>query len=202
MHRLIKKILILNKKNTILGLLIAFMFATIRYDGPQYYSVALVMCPALLFSFVVGKLCYIEDSLSTEQFLLSMPISKKQLLNEKNLLSFLCILIGIIIANFVGISIDIIRNRTLFFDMSSNILMVSILIIYNSVYIYLNYRYDYSKTQLTPYILLGIMLFLFKYGNITLEISNTILPYIILLIAVLIINYVLFNKLSRHIIEQ
>lgn len=39
------------------------------------------------------------------------------------------------------------------------------LILYNTIYIFLNYKYDYSKTQFTPYILLGVMLVLFKFGG-------------------------------------
>lgn len=70
------KYLILNKKNILIGLLVSFIFSTIAFDDNKYYTVALLMVPSLLFSFVVGKVCYEEDSKSTKEFLLALPIKK------------------------------------------------------------------------------------------------------------------------------
>ena len=168
----------LNKKNIILGILVSFFFSIISIDGYKYYPVALMMCPSLLFSFIVGKMCYIEDPIATQQFLLSLPISKKDIVFEKNILSYVCVILGMFIANVGSFIIDMIFSREFYFDINMIIITSIFLIIYNTIYIGLNYKYDYSKTQFTPYILLVLMFVLFKFGNSILNavsLSNTIL---------------------------
>ena len=141
MKNLLFKYVLLNKRNVIYGILAAVFFAAISIDGHRYYPVALMMCPSLLFSFVVGKMCYMEDSTS------------------------ICIVVGILIANTGGWIIAIMKSRAFYSDLPLMLAICIFLIIYNTVYIFLNYRYDYSKTQFTPYILLGLMLVLFKFGD-------------------------------------
>ncbi len=165
MKNLLFKYVLLNKRNVIYGILAAVFFAAISIDGHRYYPVALMMCPSLLFSFVVGKMCYMEDSTSTRQFLLSLPVSRADTIFEKNIMSYICIVAGILIANTGGWIIAIMKNRAFYSDLPLMLAICIFLIIYNTVYIFLNYRYDYSKTQFTPYILLGLMLVLFKFGD-------------------------------------
>lgn len=115
-----------------------------------------------------GKLldrCKMEDSTSTRQFLLSLPVSRADTIFEKNIMSYICIVAGILIANTGGWIIAIMKSRAFYPDLPLMLAICIFLIIYNTVYIFLNYRYDYSKTQFTPYILLGLMLVLFKFGD-------------------------------------
>ncbi|MGL5439826.1 MAG: ABC-2 transporter permease [Filifactoraceae bacterium] len=195
--KLLKKSVVLNKKNIIIGIFVAIFFSTIQYDGNKYYLVSLVMCPSLLFSFAVGKLCYMEDDDSTKVFISSLPISQKSLIIEKNLLSYLCIILGMIISQITQyILYSCFIDYKYMFSYSSILLISSVCIIYNTIYLVLNYKLDYSKTQLTPYFMLAIMLLFFKYGVIlgSLDI-DLILCGIILMICV-VINFILINLLS------
>ena len=153
MKNLLFKYVLLNKRNVIYGILAAVFFAAISIDGHRYYPVALMMCPSLLFSFVVGKMCYMEDSTSTRQFLLSLPVSRTDIIFEKNIMSYICIVVGILIANTGGWIIAIMKSRAFYSDLPLMLAICIFLIIYNTVYIFLNY------------ILLGLMLVLFKFGD-------------------------------------
>ena len=89
---LLRKNWLLYKKNIVLGVLFATFFSIITIDGAKYYTVSLMMCPSLMFSWTVGKICYMEDSNATRQFLLSLPVSKKDIINYEIILSFFSIL--------------------------------------------------------------------------------------------------------------
>lgn len=154
MYLLIKKSFILNKKNIVIGLLVTLFFSSIQYDGNSQYAVSLMMCPSLLFSYVVGKLCYLEDNISSQHFLLSLPITKKQLICEKNIISYFCVVIGILISLFSGICFDIFLKRPVFYNASLIFIAFSFVLMYNTVYLFLNYKFDYSKTQFSPYLLI------------------------------------------------
>lgn len=80
-------------------------------------------------------------------------------------MSYICIITGLAIANLTECIIDMLKMQTMYFDISLILIMGIFLILYNTTYIFLNYKYDYSKTQFTPYILLGVMLVLFKFGE-------------------------------------
>ena len=123
------------------------------------------MVPSLLFSFIVGKMCYEEDSNSTKEFLLALPIQKQEIALEKNLIGQLCIILGITIVNSMFFIINSIKGRDGIFDIRLILLVACFLIVYNTTYINLNYKFDYSKTQFSSYVILILMLFLFKFGN-------------------------------------
>lgn len=165
MKKLLFKYVFLNKKNVMVGFGATIIFSLIGIDGHRYYPAALMMCPALLFSFVVGKMCYLEDSTATQQFLFALPVAKKDIIFEKNIMSYICIIAGLVVANLTECIIDMLKMQTMYFDISLILIMGIFLILYNTIYIFLNYKYDYSKTQFTPYILLGVMLVLFKFGG-------------------------------------
>lgn len=123
------------------------------------------MCPAMIFSFVVGRLCYLEDPESTKQFLLSLPLSKRELIMEKNILSYLSIIVGMVISNGMGYLCTQITKEPWQIDIRLVLVVGLAVILFNTVYIGLNYLLDYSKTQYTSYILMFVMFAFFKFGN-------------------------------------
>lgn len=166
MKKVLYKYMYLNGKNILFGILSACFFGLIAFDSNKYYSVAMLMVPSLLFSFVVGKMCYEEDSKSTKEFLLSMPVSKKNIAMEKNIIGHICILLGFCIVNIMfWITSMVLKKTELFFNVDIMLIVACFLIIYNFIYIYLNYKFDYSKTHFASYVVLALMLILFKFGN-------------------------------------
>jgi membrane protein len=181
------KYLILNKKNILIGLLVSFIFSTIAFDDNKYYTVALLMVPSLLFSFVVGKVCYEEDSKSTKEFLLALPIKKSSIVVEKNIIGQICIFVGFVIVHIMFYLINKIFKGTDVIFSFDVVLVISIfLIVYNNIYIFLNYKFDYSKTQFASYIVFVFMLILFKFSNNFLSLINNLNTYILFLIVIAI----------------
>lgn len=181
------KYLILNKKNILIGLLVSFIFSTIAFDDNKYYTVALLMVPSLLFSFVVGKVCYEEDSKSTKEFLLALPIKKSSIVVEKNIIGQICIFVGFVIVHIMFYLINkIFKGTDVIFGFDVVLVISIFLIVYNNIYIFLNYKFDYSKTQFASYIVFVFMLILFKFSNNFLSLINNLNTYILFLIVIAI----------------
>lgn len=141
-------------------------FSTIAYDGNKYYFTALLMAPSLMFGFIVGKMCYMEDQGSTKEFLLSLPVKKNGVVIEKYIVGMFCSYIGVVIVNLMFYLINnTIFNRAFLPNIHASVSVLIFLTIYNHVYLFLNYKFDYSKTQFTTYIILIFMLLLFKFGG-------------------------------------
>ena len=139
MKNVIYKYVYLNRKNLLLGVICAFFFGTIAFDSNKYYSVAMLMAPSLLFSFVVGKMCYEEDSKSTKEFLLSLPMQKNDIVLEKNIVGQICILVGFLIINIMfGIANVIFRRTEFYLNIYTMLIIACFLIVYNTIYIFLN----------------------------------------------------------------
>lgn len=198
MSNLIKKNFVLNKMNFLYGLLGALIISSINLDGHRYYAVALMMCPFFLFTFTVGKLCYIEDSVASRQFLLALPISKRDIVHEKNFWSYFSIVTGLAIAILGSLLIDFILKRDFYYDINTTIVMAIFMIIHNTIYITLNYKFDYSKTQLTPYVLLVFMFVLFKFGSeiIAFMSSSNLIVMMVIAVLIMIVNYVFLDKVA------
>lgn len=181
------KYLILNIKNILIGLLVSFIFCTIAFEdiSNKYYAVSLLMVPSLLFSFVVGKVCYEEDSKSTKEFLLALPIKKSSIVSEKNIIGQICIFVGFVIVHIMFYLISLIfSGKNMIFSFKVVFVIAIFLIIYNTIYIFLNYKFDYSKTQFASYIVFVFMLILFKFSNNLVSLINNLNTYILFLILI------------------
>ncbi len=199
MRHLLWKNWLLHRKNIILGIVFAVFFSTITIDGAKYYTVSLMMCPALIFSWTVGKICYMEDSIATKQFLLSLPVSKWEIIFEKNIVSYFCIIVGLLIANIDSVVIAGFKNMPMNVSWEMNMIMACFLIFYNTIYIFLNYWFDYSKIRFVPYIILFFMFVFFKFGNEMIEIvsSEKFIFYILLIGISVLFNYFAINLAAK-----
>ena len=193
MKNVIYKYVYLNRKNLLLGVICAFFFGTIAFDSNKYYSVAMLMAPSLLFSFVVGKMCYEEDSKSTKEFLLSLPMQKNDIVLEKNIVGQICILVGFLIINIMfGIANVIFRRTEFYLNIYTMLIIACFLIVYNTIYIFINYKFDYSKTQFSSYIIFALMIILFKFGNEFIEIIRDINSYLLIVIVIFLSSISIF----------
>lgn len=200
LRSLLRKYFIMNRKNSLIGVAAAVLFSCIVVEGAEYYAVSLLMSPSLLFSFIVGKLCYMEDESSTRIFLLSLPIGRKELILEKNIASYGCIIAGLILSNFIFFAVDVIWGREIYFNLSVNLIMASFLIFYNSIYLVLNYSFDYSKTQFTSFIIMALMMVLFKFRKgvfYTVSGSGLTTVSVVLLLSVVALNGLVFKILGE-----
>lgn len=141
-----------------------------------------------------------EDESSTRIFLLSLPIGRKELILEKNIASYGCIIAGLILSNLIFFAVDVIWGREIYFNLSVNLIMASFLIFYNSIYLVLNYSFDYSKTQFTSFIIMALMMVLFKFRKgvfYTVSGSGLTTVSVVLLLSVVALNGLVFKILGE-----
>ena len=197
MNKILKKYIYLNNKNILIGFFVALFFSTIAYDGNKYYFTGLLMVPSFLFSFIIGKMCYTESLGSTREFLLSLPIGKKSLIIEKYIGSIFCSCTGIFLVNLIFYLINnILFSKNFSPNLNACLIVLIFLMFYNNTYIYINYRFDYSKTQLTTYIILILMIFLFKFGWDLMFNIQKINSYILILFLILV-SFISFGLLNN-----
>lgn len=165
MRYLIIKDIEFNKKYCILGLIAAFGFSFIILDGVKYEFASYFMVPALLFSLMIGKMCHMEDTISVYSFLKSLPCKKRDLVVSKYIESFGTIIISYCIFVISNIVLSIFTEKQ--YDLTSSIMlyMFSMIIIYNSIYLYLNYRFNYSIAQQTSFILIIFYIAILSVGQ-------------------------------------
>ncbi|MEG0691153.1 MAG: ABC-2 transporter permease [Clostridium sp.] len=163
MLNLIIKDLLFNKKQCIYGLLGGMLVSLMIIDDVSFSLAGIILVPGILFSFIVGRMCYLEDNISVKSLLQSLPIKKSDIVISKYLEGYLTFIISyiiLILANFIiGFFYE---NR---YDLTSYFIIIgfSIVNIYNSLYLYLNFRYNYETAQKAVYVLLGIF-FLAAFG--------------------------------------
>lgn len=93
--------------------------------------------------------------------------------------------------------INLVTQRTdSYFSIDTIMIIACFLIAYNTIYIYLNYKFDYSKTHFTTYIILALMLILFKFGNEFEFLIESLNSFLLLIIVIVFSSISLF--ISRN----
>lgn len=177
----------LNGIDLLLGILSAIFFSSIVFDSSKYYPVALLMVPAFLFYFIASKMYYKEDDKSNNKFILRLLAPRGNIMLGKNIAGQLCIVLGII-AVYVMLKIaNVIFSRAdIMPDINVVLVIVCILIAYNTIYIYLYYKFGESKAQILSYIMFALMIILFKFGNEFIEVVSDINLYILVIVGVIL----------------
>ena len=190
------KYIYLNGIDLLLGVLSAIFFSSIVFDSSKYYTVALLMVPAFLFYFIASKMYYKEDDKSNNKFILRLLAPRGNIMLGKNIAGQLCIVLGII-AVYVMLKIaNVIFSRAdIMPDINVVLVIACTLIAYNAIYIYLYYKLGEFKSQILSYIMFGLMITLFKFGNEFIELVSDINLYVLVIVGVILeIVSVLFTK--------
>lgn len=190
------KYICLNGIDLLLGILSAIFFSSIVFDGGKYYPVALLMVPAFLFYFIVSKMYDNDDEKSNNKFIMRLLAPKGNIMLGKSVAGQLCIIFGII-AVYVMLKIaNVIFSRVYIMpDINVVLVIVCILIAYNIIYIYLYFKFGVSKAQISSYVMFGLMIILFKFGNEFIELVSNVNLYILVIVSVILeIISVLFTK--------
>ena len=190
------KYIYLNGIDLLLGILSAIFFSSIVFDSSKYYPVALLMVPAFLFYFIVSKMYDNDDEKSNNKFIMRLLAPKGNIMLGKSVAGQLCIIFGIIavyvmlkIANVIFSRVDIMP------DINVVLVIACILIAYNTIYIYLYYKFGESKAQILSYVMFGLMITLFKFGNEFIELVSDINLYVLVIVGfILEIVSVSFTK--------
>lgn len=154
MINLIIKDISFNIRQVCIGILLSIAFSMIILDGESFSMLAMLMIPSLLFSFTVTKMCFVEDNKSVYNFLMTLPIKKEYIVISKyieNILVFVVSYFILWIANYV---VGIFTSYQ--YDLTSYIIILvfGITNIYNSVYLFINFKYGYAHAQKAVFVLL------------------------------------------------
>lgn len=165
MKYLIIKDIRFNQRYFLLGLIVAFGFTFIILDGIKYEVASYFMVPSLLFSLMVGKMCHMEDTISVYNFLKSLPCKKRNIVVSKYIESFGTIVISYLIFAMSNVVLSNFTKNQYNLTSSLMLYMFSIVIIYNSIYLYLNYKFNYSTAQQTNFILIMVYIAILSGGQ-------------------------------------
>lgn len=162
MFNLIIKDISFNIKNVFLGLLAVIVFSMVIVDGSRFALVAIMMCPSLLFSLSIGKMCNKEDNKSVYHFLNSLPIKREDIVRSKFVESYLVLivsfsmlmLINIVLKATIGIQYNLFSTFSLIVN--------AVLIIYNSTYLFLNFKFSNANAQQAVFVLVILYLGIIK----------------------------------------
>lgn len=202
MKNLIFKEIQFNKKNVILSVIIPLVSTIlIGFDNGNYGLMAFYMSWILSFNFFVGKSCYADEQGSTLNYLKTLPIKVGNIVNIKFFLTLTTMIQGwgiVYISNFMLTTLG--RNGHVV-NYKLIILLLSIHLLYCGLYLYLFYRFNYSATQYSFFVvfvvlLLTKMLGSNKYLDITNIHLNRFLPYIVITLALFL--FIVLWKLSKN----
>jgi ABC-2 type transport system permease protein len=193
MLNLIFKDIYFNLKQFFIGILAAMGFSLIILDGEKYSTAAMLMIPSLLFTSIIGRVCSAEDKRSVYSFLGALPIKKSYIVISKYIESYIIMIMAYIILAVMNFILGFFIDSQ--YDLTSSIVLIvfSIVIIYNSVYLFLNFKFGNAQAQQTVYVLVVLYVLIFVgYKYIKNELgasvilSDTILGWGCIILSVLI----------------
>lgn len=156
MINLILKDIYFNVRQVFFGFLASFIFSLIILDSVNFSMMAMLMVPSLLFSFIVGKMCHMEDKRSVRNYLKSLPIKRSYIVISKFIESYLILIIAYLLLAIMNFVLGFFIEAQ--YDLASSLILIvfSFVIIYNSIYLLLNFRYSYAQAQQSVYVLMVI----------------------------------------------
>ena len=155
-----------NKRQIALGILFALGFSVIIADGQQFSSSGILMIPSLLFSFMVGKMCQVEDQKSVFHFLSSLPVKKSEMVMSKFVMSYVSLLLGLLIMLGANVIAKFFTEASYQLLSMSSLMILAFVIVYNGVYLFINFKFGYAQAQHTIYVILAAMILCFSLtGN-------------------------------------
>lgn len=193
------------KKNFIVSLVIYLLLITLNADSNDMTIIGTGMIAFIFNIYALATFNYDEKN-DTNKYILTLPVSKKEIILSKYILLILSFILGIICGSIFSISLyylNIIKtiNYKNFFE---SILGLAFAIsLMQSLQIPCIYKYGAEKgrTQIylimmVAFVLLGIVIYLFPNINIPSKIDKFI-P--IILSFLIIINYYISYKISYKI---
>lgn len=211
MKGIILKDLLNSRKNLKNLLIMCFLYAII-FSTMNLSALSSVI--TILFTMQILTTFSYDDYTRWNQYALSLPISKKQLVLSKYILSLLFIIIGSIISLLLAITISYIKNSLLFDDVIGAVIgSTTSMIFMILILLPLIFKYGVEKSRMMVIAIFAIptliCLIIIKYLTIlgielpSQEQLNSLLPlFIILTIILLVIGSYISYQSSVKIITK
>lgn len=195
------------KKNFLFSIIIYILLIIMNADKADMVSMGISMIMFLCSIYALATYSYDEKN-KTDKYVLTLGVSRKEVIISKYLLVFLSLLLGAIVGILIGVVLyltNMIKTINLENSISSILGIIYALSLVHSIQIPCIYKYGAEKGRLQIY-LIAMIIFLLVGGiyilfpNINLNFLNKIdatVPYIIVLLVVL--NYYISYKISYRI---
>lgn len=190
MLRLIFKDITFNKLQVLFGIVLVALSSLFILAGRQYVIIPFIMAPTLLFLKTVSKGCYLDDKNSVDVFLRSLPIPKSTIVLSKYAESILVMVLSYAIIFGSNLALKFFGQPLYQLD-ASLLLVISILLIYFAVFLWLYFKYDFASTQQSGFVIIIAWVGVFKLqqylsssGLAIMRIVHVDVLYLLLFIAV------------------
>jgi ABC-2 type transport system permease protein len=157
MIQLILKDINFNKKNIYISTLVCLVgYYLISQDGERFKVLACTLIPLLMFNFIIGKLCFIEDRDKVFKYIQALPIKKSHFVTAKYLESLLVLVLSFAFIFAENYFLKILKRQFFNLEFEYTILIFSVMLIYVGIFIFLYFRFNYqvaNQTLIVFYIL-------------------------------------------------
>ena len=202
MWQLIWKDIQFNYPFFILSVLLAIFGATTILGGPDCSFSVFFVGPAAIFTVFIRRACHVEDTSYSKNFLKALPISRRNIVQGKFVLSYLTFIPGLLVVFFSHLIYKTFFQMSLQINLGFAFILLSILIITFGLYLFLYFKYDCSVAHYSTYLIAFFYFTLFKFRDffVGIQETNVYLGIGAIIIAV-IVNYI-FMKLSMKAFGQ
>jgi hypothetical protein len=175
----------------LLSVLLAFIFATPILGGPAYSFSVFLIGPAIIFTVFIRRSCYVEDTSYSKNFLKSLPISKKKIVQGKFILSYLTFIPGLSVVFFSHLIYKTFFQMSLQINVGFALIILSALIINYGLYLFLYFKYDCSVADYSRYLIAFFYFMVFRFRDFFGGVQEIdVYLGVVAVIAAVIINYI------------
>lgn len=202
MIQLILKDFNFNKKNIYISFLMCLIgFYLISQDGQRYKILACTLIPLLLFNFIIGKLCFVEDRDKVFKYIQALPIKKSHFVIAKYFEGFVVLVVSFVFIFIENFILKILNKNYFNLDLQYALLIFSIMLIYVGIFFFLYFRFNYqvaNQTLVVFYIFCLIGYKLLELLNLDILKFMNYKHFNIFLLIFAFICYTFTFRLSRH----
>ncbi|SFE90165.1 ABC-2 transporter permease [Trichococcus pasteurii] len=153
MLKIVKKDILISRKNLLLVsayiVLVPVLFYLTKDDKQMYLPFYTSLFP---IAFFLNRNCYQEDNVNIRQFIRTLGVSQKKFMLAKYLITLAIIVFAT--------ATTAIEQQLLYGSFSPFILSIAFFVtaMYAGVFLFLFYVFDYSYSQFTLYVIMGVLL--------------------------------------------
>ena len=153
MLKIVKKDILISRKNLLLVsayiVLVPVLFYLTKDDKQMYLPFYTSLFP---IAFFLNRNCYQEDNVNIRQFIRTLGVSQKKFMLAKYLITLAIIVFAT--------ATTAIEQQLLYGSFSLFILSIAFFVtaMYAGVFLFLFYVFDYSYSQFTLYVIMGVLL--------------------------------------------
>jgi hypothetical protein len=144
----------------------------------------------------VRKACHTEDTASSKSLLKALPLARKHIVQEKFLLSYLTFIPGLLVFFVSSFIYQFFFHMSFQIDITSVLLVLSLLIVYFGLYLFLYFKFDFSIAQYSTFLIAIFYFIILKFQEFFIGSQGTPLYFGIAVITVAILVKYVLMKLS------